>query len=252
MKRPLISIVVPAYNEEVYLGYCLESLVEQDFPKDKFEIIVVDNASTDKTSQIAKNFRVKVIKETKKGVVFARQKGTMAAKGEIIISFDADSEAPPSWLKRISEHFEKDPKIIAVGGFYCQPTIRITSKIFHETLARFSIALSSKLFGCPYLISAANFAFKKEAFLKAGGYPLDAGRPADQLSFLRRLKKIGRIIFDQNLTIETSSRRTKGRFLTSLVKDGLTYTFLDPAFYKITKKHLPGEIPDIRPINTLK
>lgn len=246
MKKPLISVVIPAYNEEGYLGYCLESLVNQNFPKEQYEVIVVDNASTDKTAEIAKNFGVKVISEHKKGVVFARQKGTLAAKGKIIVSFDADSEAPPNWLKKIFQHFKDSPKIIAVGGYYSQPSIQITSKIYHETIVSSSIALSTIFLGYPYLISASNFAFKKETFLKIGGYPLDAGRTADQFSFLQRLKREGKIIFDPKLKITTSSRRTKGRLLASIVKDGLTYTFLDPAFYKITQKHLPGKVPDIR------
>ncbi|OQA93648.1 MAG: Peptidoglycan-N-acetylglucosamine deacetylase [Microgenomates group bacterium ADurb.Bin219] len=246
MKRPKISIVIPAYNEEDYLGYCLESLANQDFPKKDYEIIVVDNASTDSTVKIAKNFKARIVKEPKKGVVFARQKGTLSAKGKIIVSFDADSEAPRDWLKRIFRHFQKDPRIIAVGGFYFQPGIRLTSKIYHEMFLSSSISLSASLLGYPYLISASNFAFKKAAFIKAGGYPLNAGRTADQSSFIRRLKKVGKIIFDPKLTIRTSARRTKGRLLASIVKDGLTYTFLDPAFYKLTKKHLPGEVPDIR------
>lgn len=248
MKKPLISIVVPAYNEEDYLGYCLESLVNQNFPKDQYEIIVVDNASTDKTAKIAKNFDVRVIKEPKKGVVFARQKGTLAARGKIVVSFDADSEATPDWLKGIHQRFIDSPNIIAVGGFYRQPSISLTSKIYLETIVRYSIYYSTFLLGYPCLISASNFAFKKEAFLRAGGYPLDAGRLADQFSFLQKLKKIGKIVFDPTLMITTSARRTKDRFLKSIVYDGLTYTFLDSLFYKLTNNHLPGQPPDIRNI----
>jgi len=246
MKKPIFSIVVPAYNEENYLGYCLNSLVNQDFPKDLYEIIVVDNASTDKTAQIAKNFGVKVLPEPKKGVVFARQKGTLAAKGEIAISFDADSQAPDNWLAKIAQDFQKNPSAIAVAGFFWQPEIPLFSKIYYEIFVRYLLFLSAKIRGYPFHISASNFAFKKEIFLKAGGYPLEAGRPADQLAFLQKLKKFGKIIFDPTLMITTSARRTKGRFITSIVVDGLTYTLLDPFFYKLTANHLPGEAPDIR------
>lgn len=246
MKKPVFSIVVPAYNEEGCLGYCLNSLVNQNYPKNQYEIIVVDNASTDKTSQIAKNFGVKVIKEPKKGVVFARQKGTLAAKGEIVVSFDADSQAPKDWLKRIENNFQNNPQVIGVAGFYWQPDVPLLSKLYYELFIRLLMFITTKLQGHPFLISASNFAFKKKVFEKVGGYPLDAGRLADQFGFLQRLKKVGKIIFDPSLMITTSARRTKGRFLESIVYDGLTYTFLDPLFYKLTNNHLPGKAPDIR------
>lgn len=59
--NPLISVVIPAYNEENYLTPCLKALKEQEYPKEKFEVIVVDNGSGDKTSEIAKNFGVRLI-----------------------------------------------------------------------------------------------------------------------------------------------------------------------------------------------
>lgn len=108
------------------------------------------------------------------------------------------------------------------------------------------MSLSSKIFGFPFFISASNFAFKKEVFEKVGGYPLEAGRQADQLAFLKRLKNQGKIIFDSSLMIVTSARRTKGRLLESIIYDGLTYTILDPLYYKITNNHFPGNPPDIR------
>jgi glycosyltransferase involved in cell wall biosynthesis len=246
MKKPLLSIVVPAYNEEGYLGYCLQSLLEQDFPKQDFEIIVVNNASTDKTETIARAFKVKVISEPKKGTVFARQKGTLAAQGKIIISFDADSEAEKDYLKRLMSNFKRAPWAIAVAGFYRCPDLKITSKIYLEFFSRGLIFLYTKVFGTPFYISATNLAFTKEAFLKCGGYPLEGGRPADQRLFLRRLKKVGKVIFDPNLIVTTSPRRIKNRFITSLVYDNLTYTYLDPLFYEITKRRLPGGAPDIR------
>lgn len=246
MKGLLFSIVIPAYNEERFIGFCLQSLLDQDFPKERYEIIVVDNGSTDKTVQIAKSFGVRVLFEPKKGTVFARQKGSKIARGEIIVSFDADSEAPPDWLSKIEHNFRHFPRSIAVAGFYWEPGVPLFSKIYIEFFLRGLNFLSSKIFGHPLLVSATNFAFKKGAFLSCGGYPLDGGRPADQHLFLKRLKKLGRIIFDPTLMVATSSRRIKGRLLTSIVKDGILYTYLDPIFYKLTKSRLPGEAPDIR------
>jgi glycosyltransferase involved in cell wall biosynthesis len=69
MKKTLISIIVPAYNEEKLIGLCLSSLENQDFNKRDYEVIVINNASTDNTTQIVQKFGVKLVNEPKKGVV---------------------------------------------------------------------------------------------------------------------------------------------------------------------------------------
>lgn len=86
---PSASIVVPARNEEKLLAQCLKSLLEQDYVGD-YEIIVVDNASTDRTAEIASGFGVKVVYEANVGTGPARQCGLLEARGEIIAFTDAD------------------------------------------------------------------------------------------------------------------------------------------------------------------
>ncbi|MGB9637557.1 MAG: glycosyltransferase, partial [Microgenomates group bacterium] len=77
MKKPLISVVIPAYNEENYIEDCLRSVLAQDFPKKDYEVIVVDNNSTDNTASFVKNnfSEVRLVQEKRQGVVFARIKG---------------------------------------------------------------------------------------------------------------------------------------------------------------------------------
>jgi glycosyltransferase involved in cell wall biosynthesis len=82
----MLSVIIPAFNEEKFLPRCLESLKNQKF-KD-FEIIVVDNNSTDKTAEIAKKFNVILVSEKSQGVAYARNKGAEIAKGEILIFND--------------------------------------------------------------------------------------------------------------------------------------------------------------------
>ncbi len=94
-KEPLVSVVIPAYNEEKLIGKTLETIKQQTYKK--LEIIVVDNNSTDNTAKICREYDVTVIKEERKGVGYARQKGCMAAKGDIIVMSDADIIAPPDW-----------------------------------------------------------------------------------------------------------------------------------------------------------
>ena len=93
-----ISVIVPAYNEEKYLADCLRCLSEQDFNL-PYEIVVVDNNSTDQTAQIAESFpKVRLIEEPNQGVVFAKQTGLLAARADIAAVCDADCRPPPNWL----------------------------------------------------------------------------------------------------------------------------------------------------------
>ena len=87
------SIIVPAYNEAAYLGRALDSLLHQDY-NGRYEVIVVDNNSTDGTAAIAAQYGVPVVTEPQQGVCAARQRGVDCATGEIIISTDADTTQP--------------------------------------------------------------------------------------------------------------------------------------------------------------
>ena len=87
-KELTLSLIVPVYNEETYLDACLSAIANQTIPPD--EVIVVDNGSTDKTRQIAKQYRfIKIVQESRKGVLYARNKGFVLARGDIIARIDA-------------------------------------------------------------------------------------------------------------------------------------------------------------------
>ena len=109
------SVVVPAYNEAAYLGRALESLQHQDYDG-TYEIIVVDNNSTDDTAAIAAGYGVRVVRERQQGVCAARQRGVDCASGEIIISTDADTTQPRDWLRTIDARFAASDRTVAVAG----------------------------------------------------------------------------------------------------------------------------------------
>src|SRR5438045_2121373 len=114
----MISVVIPAYNEEKLIGTCLDSLAAQVTSK-KFEIIVVNNNSTDKTTEIIKhhsrNLNVRVVDERRKGRGIARATGFRNAKGLIIFSTDSDAIVPHDWIEETLRYFE-NPRVIAVTG----------------------------------------------------------------------------------------------------------------------------------------
>src|SRR3990172_8793490 len=94
-----ISVIVPAFNEEKYIVSCLQALKQQDFPSEKYEIIVVNNLSTDKTRETAESMGVVVVDFSQnKGVGPARQEGVSKASGQILAFTDADTKPETTWL----------------------------------------------------------------------------------------------------------------------------------------------------------
>ena len=114
VERPRFSVVIPAFNEVDYLGRTLQSLLQQDF-EGSYEVIVVDNNSTDGTARLARGYGVRVVDEPEVGVCAARQRGADAAVGEIIVSTDADTVHPANWLRSIDANFS-DLSVAAVAG----------------------------------------------------------------------------------------------------------------------------------------
>jgi len=115
-KYPFVSVVVITFNRSKLISPCLESLGKQTYPKDRYEVIVVDDGSTDDTAQIAEAHGVKVVRHAKnRGTPIARNTGLAAVKGEIIAYIDDDAVADPEWLHYLLRPFE-DPKVTATGG----------------------------------------------------------------------------------------------------------------------------------------
>src|ERR1035441_8297763 len=111
-----LSFVVPAYNEEAYLPACLESILAAARELgDAVEIIVVNNASTDRTREVALGYAgVRVVDEARKGLTFARQAGFAASTGELIANVDSDTRLTPGWVQRVLDEFAGGPE--AGGG----------------------------------------------------------------------------------------------------------------------------------------
>lgn len=108
-----ISIIIPAYNEERYLAACLDSVAAQTVKP--YEVIVVDNNSTDNTAKIAERYPfVKLLHEPRQGIVHARNVGFDHAKGDILARTDADARLPRDWLESV-QHFYGYPEHASMG-----------------------------------------------------------------------------------------------------------------------------------------
>lgn len=216
-----ISVVIPAYNEELLLPYCLSSLKKQQLPKDKYEIIVVDNNSTDQTAQIARRYKARVVYEARRGIVYARAKGVAEASGDIIVGIDADCVVPNNFLKTIEKNFENKDIVGLCGTVYFNDAPLIV-KFFARVLTFYAHLFSTK-FGRTPLCWALNFSFRKDAFVKSGGYDtslpmIKAGlntQGSDEYNLVKKLieKNKKKVIFTKNLYLTTSGRRFNRRFL---------------------------------------
>jgi O-antigen biosynthesis protein len=112
----VISVVIPVHNAGRYLAECLASLTSQDFPADDYEVIVVDNNSTDASLEIAESFgRVRVLSERRQGAYAARNTGIAAASGDIIAFTDPDCVCELSWLSVIRERLSEPSLGIVLG-----------------------------------------------------------------------------------------------------------------------------------------
>lgn len=232
-KNPKISVVIPALNEEKYIGHCLESFKKQTFVN--FELIVVDGGSTDNTCRLAQNYGAEVFKITGSNICQARQKGAEEAKGDIIVGADADTTYPPSHLDRIEADYNQNKQIVAVGGggiFERKPFWTY----WGWKIAYFIIGKIFKAFGFVVYIPAFNFSFQKDIFKKIGGYRTYLDFGGDELDILERLKKAGRVYFDQNLTTYPSSRRAKLGFWQLLIKHTLIDYYLNYFLAKVFRR----------------
>ncbi len=210
-----VSIIIPAYNEEEFLPKCLKAIFSSDLPND-FEVIVVNNASTDKTERVAKNFKgVTVANELKKGVTRARQAGYLASSGDILVFFDADSIVSKNWFNIAIQKFQNDPQLIGVSGpYHFEKTSKVVAfleSIYNNIIMPVGEKIWKHIFrqGGIMLIGG-NFAVRRKVLKKIGGFDTDLEFYGEDTNLTRRIAKIGKIEFSKELIIGSSSRRFSG------------------------------------------
>jgi peptidoglycan/xylan/chitin deacetylase (PgdA/CDA1 family)/glycosyltransferase involved in cell wall biosynthesis len=218
-----ISVVIPCYNEAAYLPRTLDSLRRQTF-RGRVEVVVVDNGSTDGTAGIAAGRGARVLSEPRRGVCRARQAGTTASVGDVVVSTDADTTMPPDWLARIACAFAADERIVAVAG----PCRFADGPLWARAHGRLLFGLVRLLYaatGRVVYVSATNIAFRRRDW---PGYDVRLTQGGDELDLLRRLRRVGRVCYDHaNPTFTSGRRLSRGLvysvFVNTLVHYLLTY-----------------------------
>ena len=202
MGNTLISVIVPVYNGEDYIADCIEAILANDYPQDKFEVVVVDNNSTDSSAQIIKRhlkpgYPLKYLKEPKRGASVARNAGASVAKGEILAFIDSDAFA---WLVNIEETF-KNASIDGAMGITLGINRNLWAEFFQRQYDEFFLA--TRKFERERLtkIDTKNFAVKKSAFLRVGRLNPAIGNSEDVELGLRLYSHGYRLILNEKMVV---------------------------------------------------
>jgi len=202
MTKPLISVIIPAWNEEKYIRPCLESLKQQTYSN--FEVIFVDNHSTDSTPQLVKSAGWQIFNQKKSGISAARAEGFAKARGEIIASTNADTVVPDYWLSTIADAFTHPQVVCTYGPVYFKEG-RHHPFYFFMNIASWIFFSFTHLIGRDHTIGE-NFAVRKSAYQAIGGYN-EKLPTAEDVDLGYRMKKTGDFIYNPRLRVFTSNRR---------------------------------------------
>jgi len=180
--KHFITVLVPARNEAVHIRACLDALARQTYDQSLFEVIVINDRSTDATEKIAleskkifSNFKVHSIAETPKGIApkkHALNEGIKIARGEIVLCTDADCRPEEGWIQSMAESFTENVGMV-VGYSPIEP--RSALSLFQhfvalDSLALASIAAGSAFWGKPLTATGRSLAYRKSVFNEVGGF----------------------------------------------------------------------------------
>ncbi|MBF0479547.1 MAG: glycosyltransferase [Candidatus Omnitrophica bacterium] len=166
MNQPLVSIIVPAYNSSQTIAPCLEAIIRQSYPC--FEIIVVDDGSTDQTAEIIRTFpNVHYARQENAGPASARNHGARIARGEFFIFTDSDCVPQDHWVELLMKNFlASDIGVVAGSYGIANPESRLARCVWKEILFRHQHLMPDY----PRAFGSYNFAIRRKTFEDAGGF----------------------------------------------------------------------------------
>lgn len=244
-----ISFSIPAYNEEHRIARCLESVQKEIIRagmENDVEIVVVNNASTDRTKEIAQKFSgVKVVDETRKGLTFARQAGFEHSNGDLIANVDSDTLVPPGWLDTVTREFSRDKSLVALSGpflYYDLPAFsRFCVRVFYW-IGYGTYAFNKHVLRAGSMLQGGNFVVRRGAMQKIHGFDTSIKFYGEDTDVARRLSAIGDVRWTFRLPIYASGRRLAHE---GILKMGGRYA-LNYLWTTFAKKPWSEEYVDVR------
>ena len=162
-----ISIVIPTFNSAKVLGTCLESLTNQTVGRERYEVIVVDDGSTDETRDVVSKYPVKYIYQQNSGPAVARNNGVRQAEGEIILFTDADCEPRSNWIEELVKPL-RDPQVVGVKGTYKTRQKELIARLVQiEYEHKYE---RMKKFKYIDFVDTYSAGYRKDIFMKYGGF----------------------------------------------------------------------------------
>lgn len=233
-QEPLISVIVPTLNEEVYLSQLLLSIKNQTYSN--VEVVISDDGSMDNTRAIAKEYGARVVVNPKIGEFKSRNVGAFHSKGEILVFTSADAIFPKDVLEKTVQEFMKDRNLVSIQRAlipYDGPLWAVIEYRFFYVLQKLRDMFLKHPTG-----SSTFTAVRKKCFFKAGGYQ---DRMSDDGLLIKRLTKIGKakIFLDRFVPISARRMRKQGfirfhnHFIHLLLGIFFPYSFLEGfSFYR--------------------
>ena len=212
----LISVAIPAYNEQDCIADCLRSIARQQISAN-VEAVVCLNACTDHTAHVAikvaeeDGLNLKLVDEPAKGIARARQRAFQEASGDIIVSADADSIYPADWIERIVSTFRQDPQTALVYGPVYFTRIRgLAGAVMHYAYPVIDLVITQfdRITKHPN-VRGPNFAVDREAFKQVKGFnvELKAFEDNDLAWRVAKLRGHRALHYDRHLVVHSSARR---------------------------------------------
>jgi glycosyltransferase involved in cell wall biosynthesis len=215
---PYISVIIPTYNRPTALAGCLHALAAQEYPRDRFEVIVVNDGGTESPNQVVHFYRntltCRVVHQANRGPAAARNHGAKVAAGQLLAFTDDDCAPAPDWLTCLSERFLQSGEI-AVGGETRNALTGNLYSVASQVLVSYLVDYYS---GAPRRIRffpSSNVAFPAGRFRSIGGfssaYPRAAGEDRELCD--RWQHEGNRIVYAPEAVVYHSHRLGAGTFL---------------------------------------
>lgn len=232
----LVSVVVPCRNRAGELKRCLESLIQQQFPKEGYEVIVCDDGSEEDIESVIqeitwKGLKVSYNRQAPKGPAAARNLGIRMAQGQIIAMTDSDTIPQPNWLAKLCEALSNNPQAVAVEG-----------KVYAENEGEYAPLGEGPTNKCGGVFLTCNCAYRRDVLLRVGGFDETFPYAAyEDVELAARAQEFGEIIWQPEAIVIHPERRLtftgvlkKLRHWEYVLIIGLRYGYLAWKKYPVT------------------